>query len=552
MRRVIWNHPSYHRWSPPLRVFRFIPMPYLASRRTLARVRRSVLAALALGAAPAAAQDRFVPALAVVQVNDVYRIDAVENGHVGGLGRVATVVDRTRRTGSAPVMIFHAGDFIAPSLESKLFGGLQMIDALNFLHGRAPLLAIPGNHEFDASDPAMLRNAVKASRFPWLAGNLTVTDSATPRMGTDTLIAAANGMKVGVFTLTFLDLPRSYARADSAFLRIAERQITELERRGADAIVGITHLEHATDRQIATLRARHPKFVWIAGGHEHFLIHDPITARTAAITKGDSNARRVWRVVIGREGRRAAIRADSVVMDSTVEIDPEYARQVNAPWLARVRGKIPTFDVSIAHTTTPMDATEETVRNAESPWGNWLTDRMRRAFPTQAADVAVLNGGSLRVDDVIRDSIRWEHVERTFGFPTSVGLVWLRGSVLRDSVLERSVSGGRGEGRFLQVSGVRFTFDRSRPVGDRVTAVQVQRDSAWAPLEDDRVYVVAVPDYLFTGGDGYNFHKVAERSIPPGPSLKWLAVQALLDSYSRGQSIGPRAEGRITDATPDR
>lgn len=507
---------------------------------------RSVAAALLLGALPAAAQDRFVPALAVVQVNDVYRIDAVENGRVGGLGRVATLVERTRRSGGAPVMVFHAGDFIAPSLESKLFAGEQMIDAMNFVHARAPMLVVPGNHEFDSSDPAMFRNAVRGSRFPWLAGNLTVTDSATPPIGRDTVLAAG-GMKIGVFTLTFLDSRRSYARADSGFVAIAERQIRDLERRGADAIVGLTHLEHATDREIAALRRRHPKLVWIAGGHEHFLIQDPLTAGSALVTKGDSNARRVWRVLIGREGRRPAVRAEAVALDSTVEIDPAYAREVEEKWAARVRGRIPTFDVAIGHTTTPLDATEETVRNAESAWGNWLADRMRRAFPTQMADVAVLNGGSLRIDDVIRDSIRWEHVERTFGFPTSVGLVHLRGRDLRETVLEQSVSGGRGEGRFLQVSGLRFTFDRSRPVGDRVTRVDIQRDSTWAPLEEERVYTVAVPDYLFGNGDGYRFRDAATQAVPPGPSLKWLAVQALLDAYSRGQPISPRVEGRITE-----
>jgi hypothetical protein len=58
------------------------------------------LAALLVAAAPAGAQGRFVPALSVVQINDVYRIDAVENGHVGGLGRVTTLVERTRRAGS--------------------------------------------------------------------------------------------------------------------------------------------------------------------------------------------------------------------------------------------------------------------------------------------------------------------------------------------------------------------------------------------------------------------------------------------------------------------
>ncbi|HYW07630.1 MAG TPA: 5'-nucleotidase C-terminal domain-containing protein [Longimicrobium sp.] len=513
----------------------------------------ALVAALLLAPAAAPAQDRFVPALAVVQVNDVYRVDAVENGAAGGLGRVVTLVERTRRAGSAPVMVFHAGDFIAPSLESKYFRGAQMIDALNFVAARAPMLVVPGNHEFDANDPAVFRDAVRGSRFPWLAGNLTVSDSATPRIGRDTVFAAG-GIKVGVFTLTFLDAARSYASADTGYVAAAERQIRALERRGADVIVGITHLDHARDREVAALRRRHPRFLWIAGGHEHFLLRDELTDSTALITKGDSNARRVWRVLLGRDGRRPAVRAEAVVLDSTVETDPAYEREVTAKWVARVRERIPTYDVTLAHAATPLDGTEETVRNSESTWGSWLADRMRRAFPGVTADVAVLNGGSLRMDDVIRGPIRWEHVERTFGFPTAVGLVWLRGRDLREAVLENSVSGGRGEGRFLQVSGLRFTFDRTLPAGRRVTRVEVRRDSAWAPLEDDREYVVAVPDYLFANGDGYAFTARASRTVPPGPSLKWLAVQGLLDAHSRGQEIAPRLEGRITElnARPER
>jgi 2',3'-cyclic-nucleotide 2'-phosphodiesterase (5'-nucleotidase family) len=228
-------------------------------------------------------------------------------------------------------------------------------------------------------------------------------------------------------------------------------------------------------------------------------------------------------------------------------VDPAYQAQVVDRYRREIREKVPFFDAQIGASATRLQATEETVRDAESSWGNYLTDVMRGAFPDVPADVAVLNGGAIRIDDDFEGPIRWEHLARTFGFPTRVGLVWLRGRDLRQYVLEQGVSGGRGEGRFLQVSGLRFTFDRSRPVGDRVTRVEIQRDSAWAPLEEERVYTVAVPDYLFGNGDGYRFRDAATQAVPPGPSLKWLAVQALLDAYSRGQSISPRVEGRITE-----
>lgn len=510
---------------------------------------RALACALLLAALPARAQE-FRAAATFVQMNDVYRIDAVENGTVGGIGRVVTVAERARRATGAPVRVLHAGDFIAPSLESRYFEGQQMIDALNFVHARAPLIAVPGNHEFDERRPGMLANAINASRFPWLAANVRLNTgdaAADRRLGTDTVIESG-GMRIGIFTLTFLDSPREYATWDTAFVAQAERSIQALEAQGVDAIVGLTHLDLSVDRQIAALRGTHPKLIWIAGGHEHFLIHHPLTDSTAAITKGDSNARRIWQVVLGRSGGEPALRADSVILDASVPIDPTYLRDVQQKWAERMREKVPFFDQVIGRSETRMDASEEVVRNQESAWGNWLADQMRTAFPTVPADVAVLNGGAIRIDDAITGEIRWEHLARTFGFPTRVGLVWLRGRDLKETVLERAVSGGRGEGRFLQVSGLRYAFDRSRPANQRVTSVEIQRGAAWEPLDDNRVYIVAVPDYLFAGGDGYHFHDRAVLSVPPGADLRLIAFDALSAAYANGQAIAPRVEGRITEA----
>lgn len=505
-------------------------------------------ALLALSAAGAAhAQQR---SLTVLQLNDVYRIDAVANGQAGGIGRVVTLARQARAAGT-DVRILHAGDAIAPSLESRYFAGLQMIDALNYLDAVAPMVFVPGNHEFDERRPAMAAAAIRASRFPWLAGNVawaTGDSVADRRVGRDTVIVTASGLRVGIFTLTFLDSPRDWARGDSAFVDDAERMIRSLESRGAEVIVGLTHLTHETDRQVSRLRRRHPRFAWICGGHEHYRLSDALTDSTALITKGDSNARGIWRVTL-TGGRRAGAAAEAVEVDSTIAIDPGYQHEVEQVWAARLQEKVPFLDETVGRSDSLMDATEETVRNAESAWGDWLADQMRTAFPTRPADIAVLNGGALRIDDVIGGTLRWEHLARSFGFPTRVALVSLRGTDVR-GMLERSVSGGPGEGRFLQVSGLRVRFDRGRPEGSRVLDVQVQRGTAWAPLADDSVYVVAVPDYLFGGGDGYTFAQRALESVPPGPDVKYLAFDALAAAYARGEAIRPRVEGRLIDATP--
>ncbi|HKP74406.1 MAG TPA: 5'-nucleotidase C-terminal domain-containing protein [Longimicrobiaceae bacterium] len=511
---------------------------------------RTTLSAAALLLATAGAAHAQARTLTVLQLNDVYRIDAVENGTAGGIGRVVTLARQARAAGT-DVRVLHSGDAIAPSLESRYFAGLQMIDALNYLDAVAPLTFVPGNHEFDERRPAMVAGAIRASRFPWLAGNVvfaTGDSVADRRVGKDTVIVTASGLRVGIFTLTFLDSPRDYARPDSAFVEDAERMIRSLEGRGAEVIVGLTHLAHETDREVSRLRRRHPRFAWIAGGHEHYRLSDALTDSTALITKGDSNARGIWRVTLAG-GRRATARAEAVAVDSTIAIDPGYDREVTRKWAARLGEKVPFLDEVVGRSATRMDATEGTVRNAESAWGDWLADQMRTAFPTRPADIAVLNGGAIRIDDQFGDTLRWEHVARTFGFPTRVALASIHGRDVR-GMMERSVSGGIGEGRFLQVSGLKVRFDRSRPEGQRILEVQVQRGTGWAPLADDSVYVVAAPDYVFGGGDGYTFAQRAVETVPPGPDLKLIAFDVLSALYARGEAIAPRVEGRLVDETP--
>ncbi|HET7462053.1 MAG TPA: hypothetical protein VFJ82_12430, partial [Longimicrobium sp.] len=74
--------------------------------RSLLRHPRAAAAALLLAAAPAAAQ-RTGPTLTVLQLNDVYRIDAVYNGRAGGIGRVETLARQLRGSGTAELMTFH-------------------------------------------------------------------------------------------------------------------------------------------------------------------------------------------------------------------------------------------------------------------------------------------------------------------------------------------------------------------------------------------------------------------------------------------------------------
>ena len=209
--------------------------------------------------------------LSFVHLNDTYRVGTVEDGTAGGFSRVVTLV-RELQTEGRDVRILHGGDFLYPSLESQLWDGQQMVDAFNFMDALAPMYAVPGNHEFDRRGPDQLIAAVKASRFDWLGDNIVFrTGDADVDRALQTAFTFDSGDKtIGVFSLTLSPEDggnaRSYLDYDADYRGVAERTLRELETKGADLIIGVTHLHIWQDVELAGLKRKYPKLAFIVGG----------------------------------------------------------------------------------------------------------------------------------------------------------------------------------------------------------------------------------------------------------------------------------------------
>lgn len=511
--------------------------------------------------------------LIIVQLNDVYRLDAVREGKRGGLSRVAALLRQIKaQHPNVPVVVFHAGDFLGPSLESNLFHGEQMIDALNFLNGVAPVYAVPGNHEFDYSDKekGYLADNIARSKFKWIVSNIKRADpELLPALRDQTderVVGKFGNLKVGIFGLTIAEehggKDQPYAPIERNYAEVARREIEQLERDGADIIVGLTHLNMSDDNEMAKLRREHPRFRWIAGGHEHYQQREAGWPGAALITKGDSNARTVWQVTIVGQGDRAELREQRVVVDESIKGDPDYERDVENFYRVKLRQQRPYLDDVIAELPKSVqagqpragdqsaglkqcyDGTEETVRERESDWGGFLADQMRRAYK-QPAQIAVINGGAIRIDDTFCGRVTFEQFERTFGYDTPVVFVKLAGRYVRDEILKRSAEAGKGSGGFLQVSGVRFRLEAGPDGRKSIEDVQVQSGKDWADLQEKKPYTVAVTNYLFLcGGDGYRFRQYVTDYIPAGPDLRALTYSALAAQSKKPAAPAP---ARIID-----
>jgi 5'-nucleotidase len=481
------------------------------------------------------------PTLSIIHLNDTYRVGDVEEGRRGGYGRIATLVRNLQAEGRT-VRITHGGDFLFPSLESQLWNGEQMVEALNFLNNLAPVYLVPGNHEFDRRTPDAIISAVGKSEFRWLGDNLILQtgDATVDSAVEDAFIFTAGGRVFGIFALALLARDggnsREYVRIEGEYIDVAENTIQELERAGAEIIFGITHLYLEDDIALAGLKKRHPSFMFIVGGHDHEPEFEEGSADSAAIMKGASNARTIWQIDIAFDGDVPLISTYEIAVDESISVDAEY-QVIADKWRDRLLRKMPFLPSQVGIAAVPLDGREATLRNVESNWANFIVDQMPGAFGEPAADFAFINSGTLRIDDFVTDDITFEDIGRTFGFSSYLNHMTINGGDFV-TLLEAGYRGyGPSKGYFPQVSGFRVCIDRSQPDGQRIVQMQVPGDKGWQDIDRNKDYTLVASDFIFRGGDGYDFSKVRDVSRP-GSELKYRVLDAILVAQAKGEKIG--------------
>jgi 5'-nucleotidase len=485
--------------------------------------------------------------LTFIHLNDTYRIGAVESGNAGGLGRVVTIVRQLQQQGR-DVRVLHGGDFLYPSLESQLWNGEQMVDAMNFIDDIAPLYVVAGNHEFDRRTPEHLANAVRKSRFDWLGDNYQFDTGASDvdsALRTEFTFEYA-GQTIGVFALTLHPddggNERDYVPTDGDYIANARRVIAVFEAEGVDLIVGLTHLHLGQDAEIAKLKAEHPKFLFMAGGHEHEPEHEPESSDSAAVVKGASNARIIWQIDVdfSADGTPAISQATPINLTAAIERDVDY-EQLASSWRGELLEKFPFLEARIGEAAVPLDGREETIRNQESNWGNFVVDQMRTAFGEGPADLAFINSGTLRIDDFISGEITFEDIGRTFGFSSYLRYLAISGQEFK-TMMEAGYRGeGPSKGYFPQVSGFRICIDRSRDEFHRIVSLQVPARDSWQEIVADKMYEIVIPDFLYGGGDGYQVPKDRPAS-KAGSELKYLVLDAIMAAQGQGLKVGQHVD----------
>ena len=475
----------------------------------------------------------------ILQINDVYKIEGLEGGNVGGIARVRTLRKQLEDEGRE-VLVLHAGDLLFPSVMSKYLRAQPMIKALNLLDGDPAafdnnFVVVFGNHEFDDKDPGILLGRVAQSDFAWVSSNVRYR-SAKDSYGEpfsqrlknvhDVIVLDVDGVRVGIFGLT-VDARRrdyvSYDYGDVTARKAATRAaLGQLKAEGAQVIIALTHQDLDQDELMAS---EFPEIDIVIGGHEHFYIQRKVGQTW--ITKADSDAQSaiVYDVRVSADGSVTAIHR-KVDIGPEIERDPVVNAEVQH-WIAELSKAVKKqkgYDLmgELGSTKYLLEGIEPAVRGRETALGNFLADAVRDSMKT---DLAFINGGGIRINDNIPPGpISNYDMEGIFYFDNNLVSFELAGEELL-GILRNSVSKAHlGDGRFLQVSGIKFEYHvggtKDNPIykiESEDVKIKPQKEINYIPLELNRKYTAGSIDYIWEYGysDGYKIFSKGNNGTSP-------------------------------------
>jgi 5'-nucleotidase / UDP-sugar diphosphatase len=458
----------------------------------------------------------------------------------GGLAYLAARAEELRA--EKPTLLLAAGDMIQGSNWANLFQGKPSIEVMNAM--RFDAMAV-GNHEFDFGQ-AILKERIGEAHFPVLGANVPALSALKPYM-----IKKLNGLSIAVIGVVTSDTPITTHPGNVTGLQFlspqdtVERYVRELKGE-SDIIVVLSHMGLSADSDLAK---KVDGIDVIIGGHSHTRIDKPLLIGRTQIVQAFEHSKALGILDLTVEngsitrssGRLESIKPTGKEDEAVAAIIAKYQQKMDM-----------VMNDTVGESLADLDGTN--VRSQETNLGNLITDVMRK---TSGADASIINGGSIRTS-IRQGRIKVGDVYASIPFDNYIVAVKLTGQQIRDT-LEHGVSGfEEREGRFPQVSGLAFTYERFAPRGSRVKEVFIGGN----PLAADREYTVATNDFIAAGGDGYKAFGDAVKSsrnyaviggtmngdkLVYSDSGRWLR-DVVIDFIKARKEIAPKVEGRITEA----
>lgn len=393
--------------------------------------------------------------------------------------------------------LLDCGDTIQGAFFSNNNEGEAAIEIMNAV--RYDVMTL-GNHEFDYGYNRLLELA-RSADFPFLT-QPSVFNENEPLA--HTAIIERNGYKIGVFGLTTPASKQISNAFDTDFgnpatlIESAKKSAKSLRESGADIVVCLSHIGNSDnfshDYGSAMDIAENVLGIdIIIDGHSDSSIDHSGTNTPVVMTEGGSS---VGIIEFYDSGSGFTIHSKMLYKDDVSDIKPDSATaEVVNKWKDKTEAA--GREIIGTSSTTLADYEKGVIREQETAIGNVVADSIKHAA---GSDIAFIHSGNIRAP-LNAGEVTWIDVNNILPYSNYILAADVSGSVIR-AALEHSAAlrGTQNAGGFLQVAGLTYTINPDLPEYARVTSIMVGDEQ----LADDKIYSLAVLNFIAEGGDGYS------------------------------------------------
>lgn len=435
----------------------------------------------------------------IVHTNDVHGRAEGNDKELIGYAKLKTFFEEQKKENPETVLV-DAGDTVHGTTFANILEGKTMVKLMNEL---GYLASVPGNHDFNFGYDKLV-SLSKEAKFDYLCANVVQKDGKSdfkPNM-----IKEINKVKVGFFGLAtpetrFKSSPKNTENVDFLdYIEVGKKQVDELKRQGAEVIVAITHLgidESSIER--SDILAKEVKGIdLIVDGHSHTLLKEGKKVDDTMIVQAGEYLKNIGVVNIDVEdGKVKDIKAGVVMFDQAKDIKPD--EKVLAEIQKSADENKPVLEKLVGFTETELVGVRERVRTGETNLGNLITDAMKEST---SADLAITNGGGIRAT-IKKGDIKMGDILTSFPFTNFVVGLEVKGDIIKQALEHGVDKAPEAAGKFPHVSGVTFVYDITKPAGERVSDIMINKEA----LDLEKTYKLATNDFLAIGGDDYQMFK---------------------------------------------
>ena len=441
--------------------------------------------------------------IVILSINDFHGALAPAGKNAGAVKLVDALKTEKAKNPEGTIIVSAGDNYQGSAMSNILYG--EPVSAV-FKEMGIELSAV-GNHEFDWGIDRVTKWAEDGG-FTFVCTNIYDKRTDQPVDWAEPFaIIEREGIKVGFIGLA---TPETAYKTKKVYVvnyefRDSVETITEwvpkVKDAGADIIIALTHLGSWQDKE-GNITGEAADLCAVDGvdavisAHTHQRVSGLVNGKplVQAYKYGRSFAKLTF--VFDENNKLVSAepfidnlyaRADTLKDDAnTIAIYGKYEEEVG-PVLGKILGK----------TTVDLDHD----RYAEpSLLGEWTCEIMKDAVGVQ---IGMTNGGGLRCP-IPAGEITAGILYEVMPFDNYLYTMKLLGADVKANIEHGIMNDEIG---WVEIAGVRVTYNPGAEAGNRITSMVLEDGT---PVEMDEYYTVVTHDFMFNGGDKYNFENAKD------------------------------------------